>query len=91
MTRTELIETVAASTGLTKAEAGRVVDTIFTSLSTALQAGREVKLAGFGSFALTDRPARQGRNPRTGEVVAIAARRGIRFKPAKPLKDAVNG
>ncbi|WP_277755282.1 HU family DNA-binding protein [Teichococcus oryzae] len=87
MSRQELVDAAAAATSLPKNQADAVLKAILTSLGDALGAGREVRLAGFGSFAISERAARQGRNPATGEVVQIAASKSVKFKPAKDLKE----
>jgi DNA-binding protein HU-beta len=92
MNVTDLVEKiVAADSKLTKAQAKELVDGVFTAIRDAAVAGEEVSLAGFGKFKVQDKPARTGRNPRTGEAVAIAATRKVVFQPAKALKDAVGG
>ena len=91
MNRNDLVEAVANSTGSTKADAAKSVDSVFDAISGALKSGDGVQLVGFGSFSVADRAARDGRNPRTGEVIKIAASRQPKFKAGKALKDAVNG
>jgi len=90
MNKGELIEAVAGSAGLSKADAGRAVDAVIDSISGALSGGQTVSLVGFGTFAVKRRAARQGRNPRTGETIQIAASNVPGFKAGKALKDAVN-
>ena len=90
MNKGELIESVAASAGLSKADAGRAVDAVIDSISGALQGGSQVSLVGFGTFTVKQRAARQGRNPRTGETIQIKASKVPGFKAGKALKDAVN-
>jgi len=90
MNQTELVETVATASGIKKTDASKVVQSVFEGISTALSRGEEVRLAGFGIFETVDRAAREGRNPRTGEVVAIPASKAPKFKPAKQLRDALN-
>jgi len=90
MNKGELIESVAASAGLSKADAGRAVDAVVESISGALKGGSQVSLVGFGTFTVKRRAARQGRNPRTGETIQIAASNVPGFKAGKALKDAVN-
>ncbi|MFC3127709.1 HU family DNA-binding protein [Pseudoroseomonas globiformis] len=87
MTRQELVDAAAAAANLPKTQAEAVIKAVLSSVGEALGAGREVRLAGFGSFAISERAARQGRNPATGEVVQIAASKSVKFKPAKDLKD----
>lgn len=90
MKKAELIEAVVAATGLTKADATRAVDATFEVITNTLAKGDKVPVVGFGTFAVTQRAAREGRNPRTGEPVKIAARKAVTFKPGSALKDAVN-
>lgn len=91
MTKSDLIDTIAADTGLTKADVDRVLRGYERGITDALKLGQEVRLAGFGTFSRQDRPASEGRNPRTGEKIAIAAKRVVKFKPSKALSDALNG
>ena len=90
MKKVELIESVAAKAGITKADAGRAVDATFASITEALVKGDKVQLVGFGTFAIYERAARVGRNPQTGAEVQIAARKAVTFKAGAALKDAVN-
>ena len=90
MKKVELIEAVASKAGITKADAGRAVDATFSVITEALVKGDKVPLVGFGTFAVSKRAAREGRNPRTGETVKIAARKAVTFKAGTALKDAVN-
>ena len=90
MNKAELVTHVAAETSSTKAAAERMVGAVFSTIADALAAGEHVTLAGFGTLSTRDRPAREGRNPRTGETIAIAASRAPSFKPGKTLRDAVN-
>jgi DNA-binding protein HU-beta len=85
-----LIESVADATGLSKADATHAVQELFQKIAAALGAGDEVRISGFGIFAVAERAAREGRNPRTGEVVTIAAGKTAKFRPAKPLRDSLN-
>lgn len=90
MKKVELIESVAAKAGITKTDAGRAVDATFASITEALVKGDKVPLVGFGTFAISERAARVGRNPQTGAEVQIAARKAVTFKAGAALKDAVN-
>ena len=90
MKKVELIESVAAKAGITKADAGRAVDATFASITESLVKGDKVPLVGFGTFAISERAARVGRNPQTGAEVQIAARNAVTFKAGAALKDAVN-
>jgi len=90
MKKAELVEAVAEKTGLTKADSTRAIDAVFETISKALEKGEKVPVAGFGTFAISNRKAREGRNPQTGEKVKIAARKAVTFKAGTALKDAVN-
>lgn len=90
MKKIELVEAVAEEVGLTKADATKAIDATFAAITSALKDGDKVPLVGFGTFATSKRAAREGRNPRTGETVKIAARTAVTFKPGSALKDAVN-
>ena len=90
MNKAELIDAVADSASLTKTDAASAVDATFEAISKALAGGEAVSLVGFGTFSVSDRAARSGRNPRTGETISIAATRVPKFKAGKGLKDAVN-
>jgi DNA-binding protein HU-beta len=90
MNKTELIEQIANSAGISKAAAGRAVDAFTDSVTTALKSGDNVTLIGFGTFTVTERAARTGRNPQTGKELKIAARKAPGFRAGKSLKDALN-
>jgi len=90
MNKGELIESVAAAAGLSRADATRAVDAVLDSVTRALSGGSSVSLVGFGTCTVKSRAARTGRNPRTGEAIQIAASRVPGFKAGKALKDAVN-
>ena len=89
MNKTELINTVAESTDLSKKDATKAVDAVFQSIQNALAEGEKVSLIGFGNFEVRERAARKGRNPQTGEEIDIAASKVPAFRPGKGLKDAV--
>ena len=90
MNKAQMADRLAARTGPTKAVAREAVDGVFAAIGDALANGEEVRIAGFGSFVTRSRPARTGRNPRTGEAVSISASKSPTFKAGKTLKDAVN-
>ena len=90
MNKLELIDAVVASSGLTKVDAGRAIDATTIAIIASLTKGESVTLVGFGTFKITERTARIGRNPRTGEAINIAAKKAIGFSAGKPFKDAVN-
>ena len=90
MNKTELIDAVAESADLTKAESQRAVDAVIAAVTKALKGGDAVTLVGFGTFQVRARAARTGRNPKTGDTIKIAASKNPSFKAGKALKDAVN-
>lgn len=90
MNKAELIESIAASADISKVAAGRALDAVVESITTALKGGDSVVLAGFGTFAAKRREARTGRNPQTGLVIQISASNVPSFKAGKALKEAVN-
>ena len=89
MNKGELINAVAENGGMTKKDAGIAVDAVFSAISDALAKGDSVQLIGFGTFGVKERAAREGRNPRTGEKVQIAASKSPVFKAGKALKDKI--
>jgi integration host factor subunit alpha len=89
MTKAELAETLFDRLGLNKREAKDMVDGFFDEIRQALERGESVKLSGFGNFQLRDKPQRPGRNPKTGEEIAITARRVVTFHASQKLKAAV--
>nr|WP_281732599.1 nucleoid-associated protein HU-beta [Franconibacter sp. IITDAS19] len=88
--KSQLIDKIAASADISKAAAGRALDALIVSVTESLQAGDEVALVGFGTFAVRERAARTGRNPQTGKEITIAAAKVPGFRAGKALKDAVN-
>jgi DNA-binding protein HU-beta len=90
MNKSELIDAVSGASGLAKADATRAVDAVFDTITATLKSGDSVALVGFGTFAVKERAARSGRNPRTGETITIAASKMPVFKAGKGIKDAVN-
>jgi DNA-binding protein HU-beta len=88
--KSELIDAIAAAADLSKADAGRALDATIESITGALKGGDSVSLVGFGTFAVKQRAAREGRNPQTGKTIQIAAATVPGFKAGKALKDAVN-
>ncbi|MCG8673485.1 MAG: HU family DNA-binding protein [Pseudomonadales bacterium] len=91
MNKSELIDAIAASADIPKAQAGRALDAVIDTVTTALTENDQVVLVGFGTFSVKERAARSGRNPQTGQPIDIPAARIPNFKPGKALKDAVNG
>ena len=90
MNKNDLVSLVADRTGFSKGDAAKAVDGVLDSITQALQKGSEVRLVGFGTFMVTKRAASEGRNPRTGEPIKIAASKLPKFRAGKGLKDAVN-
>ena len=89
VTKSELAEALFERLGLNKREAKEMVDAFFDEIRLALERGESVKLSGFGNFQLRDKPQRPGRNPKTGEEIAITARRVVTFHASQKLKAAV--
>ena len=90
MNKTELIEAIANESGLTKRDAEKALSAFADTVTSAMKNGDKVQLVGFGTFEVSKRAARTGRNPRTGETVEIAASATPKFKAGKALKNAVN-
>ena len=90
MTKADLIESVASKVDLPRATAERAVNTLFEDMVEALKQGDKVNISGFGTFSISSRKARVGRNPKTGESIEISASRAAKFKAGKTLKDALN-
>ncbi|MFZ5723037.1 MAG: HU family DNA-binding protein [Pseudomonadota bacterium] len=90
MNKSELIDRIAESADLSKADAGRALDAAIETITAALKKGDQVALVGFGTFVVKERAARTGRNPQTGKEITIAAAKAPAFKPGKALKDALN-
>ena len=88
--KNDLIGMVADKAGLTKAQAGEAVDAVFDAITASLKNGEEVRLVGFGTFAVSQRKASVGRNPATGAEINIPASNQAKFKPGKGLKDSIN-
>ena len=90
MNKSDLIEAMATNAGISKAAAGKALDAMMKSITGELMTGGRVSLVGFGSFSVSDRAARDGRNPQTGATIKIPARKVIKFKAGAELKDSVN-
>ncbi len=88
--KTELVERIAFETGMPKAHAARALEVAIDTLAEWLAAGERVVIPGLGSFYASQRPAREARSPRSGEIVHVAASRTVRFRPGKELKALVN-
>ena len=90
MNKAELFARVAARTSMSRPSAHAAVSAVFSTIAEALASGEIVRIAGFGTFSTRSRPARQGRNPLTGESIAIAASNTPTFEPGKSLRDTIN-
>jgi DNA-binding protein HU-beta len=91
VTKADIVDSIATEHELSKRQAGEIVDMILDEITAALKQGEKVQLIPFGSFVVRERKARTGRNPQTGAVLKIAARKVPAFSPGKGLKDAVGG
>lgn len=90
MNKNDLTGVVAEKSGITKAQAADAVDAVFDAITDTLKGGDDVRLVGFGTFAVSRRKASKGRNPATGAEIDIPASNQAKFKPGKALKDALN-
>ena len=90
MNKQDLVNQVADTSGLSKSDASKAVESVFDTITSALKDGGDVRLVGFGTFSVSQRTASTGRNPRTGEPMTIPASTQPKFKAGKALKDAVN-
>ena len=90
MTKHDLARQIAIDAGITAGQAASILDTAFDVIAGELTAGRDVAIAGFGKFSVTERAAREGRNPATGETIQIAASRAAKFSAAAALKAQLN-
>ncbi|MCB1631598.1 MAG: HU family DNA-binding protein [Pseudomonadales bacterium] len=90
MNKAELVDLIADKADISKASAARVLDATLEGIVAALRDGDQVALVGFGTFSVKQRAERQGRNPKTGEAMTIAASRSVGFKPGKTLRDAIS-
>ena len=90
MNKTELIDAIAAEAGLSKVDAKKAVEAFFSSVEKALTKGDKVSIVGFGAWSVADIEAREARNPRTGEVIKVPAKKVVKYKAGTELADAVN-
>ena len=90
MNKSELIESMAADAGISKAAAKKALNSMTGSVEKALKKGGRVSLVGFGSWSVTKRAARDGRNPQTGKTIRISAKNVVKFRPGAELKGSVN-
>ncbi|PBN43529.1 HU family DNA-binding protein [Sphingobium sp. D43FB] len=91
MNTTQLVDAVATQQGIGKSDAKKILDGLISAIMESAAKGEEISLNGFGKFKIKDSPARDGRNPATGETISIAASRKLTFTPAKAVKDKLNG
>ena len=89
--KADIVDSVANASGVTKGQAAEIFDATFSAISDCLANGERVQVPGFGTFSISERAEREGRNPATGKTITIAASKSVRFKPGKDLKEAVNG
>ena len=89
MNKTELIDKVAKESALSKAAAEQVVNNVFSTIADAMKTGDKVTLVGFGTFSVTERAAREGRNPRSGEKITIPAKKVVKFKLGSKLDSVI--
>lgn len=90
MNKTELIDAMASEAGISKAAAKKALEAFFEGVKKTLKKGDKVSLVGFGSWSVSERSAREGRNPQTGKTIKIAAKKVVKFKAGAELSDAVN-
>lgn len=89
MTKNQFVAAIASKTGKSKSESGEMVDAVFDTITQTMIKGDSVNISGFGVFRVSDRKAREGINPRTGEKIHIAAKKAPKFRAGKTLKEAV--
>ncbi len=90
MNKSDLVDAMASDAGISKAAAKKALDSVMENVEKTLKKGGRVSLVGFGSWSVSKRAAREGRNPQTGKTIKIAAKKVVKFKPGSELKDAVN-
>jgi len=91
MTKADIVEAIQRSNGFSKREASDMLETVFSIMKSTLESGEKLKIAGFGNFVVKQKADRRGRNPQTGEIITIGARRVLTFKPSTILRQALNG
>jgi len=91
MTKADLVEAIHTKVGFSKKESADIVEMVFDTIKETLEKGEKIKISGFGNFEVRDKRSRVGRNPQTGEVIEISARRVLTFKPSQVLKNVLNG
>jgi integration host factor subunit alpha len=91
MTKADLVEAIHTRVGFSKKESADIVEMVFDTIKETLEKGEKIKISGFGNFEVRDKRSRVGRNPQTGEVIEISARRVLTFKPSQVLRSVLNG
>ena len=91
MTKADLVEAIHVKVGFSKKESADIVEMVFATIKDTLEKGEKIKISGFGNFEVRDKRSRVGRNPQTGDVIEISARRVLTFKPSQVLKSVLNG
>src|SRR5689334_16620296 len=91
MTKADLVEAIHTKVGFSKKESADIVELVFDTIKETLERGEKIKISGFGNFEVRDKRSRVGRNPQTGDVIEISARRVLTFKPSQVLKSVLNG
>ncbi len=91
MTKADLVEAIHTKVGFSKKESADIVEMVFDTIKETLERGEKIKISGFGNFEVRDKSSRVGRNPQTGEVIEISARRVLTFKASQVLKSVLNG
>jgi len=90
MTKADIAERIQDATGMTKKESTEALEIVFSIMKSALEQGENLKISGFGHFVVKEKKDRRGRNPQTGEIITIGARRILTFKPSSVLKTRIN-
>jgi len=90
MTKTDIVEKISLMTDFTKKESAEIVERVFDVVKSTLEAGENIKIAGFGNFEVREKAARRGRNPQTGEVIEFTPRKVLTFKSSQVLKKSIN-
>jgi integration host factor subunit alpha len=91
MTKADIAEKIHTTTGFSKKDSAAMMESVFAIMKESLEAGEAIKISGFGSFVVSQKDARRGRNPQTGEAITIEARKVLTFKPSSVLREAVRG
>jgi integration host factor subunit alpha len=90
MTKADVVEKIHVKAGFSKKESSELVETVFDIIKATLETGENIKISGFGNFVVKEKKDRRGRNPQTGEVITIASRKVLTYKPSSLLRQALN-